>query len=332
MSSNQKSTQSSSTTPTEELERQSGSQSKNQTESEQSKAATSAAGSAPLRLTIPTGRIQEKVVGLLELIGVKLAKDGRSYKPTCISDTGIEIKMLKGQNIPNLVALGRHDIGFAGYDWVTEQRADVVEVLDLEFDPVRIVVAVPEALAESNNYRKLDRQLVVASEYRQLTTDFIARQNLNAVFLQTFGATEALPPEDADMIVDNTATGTTLKANRLVIIETLMTSTTRFIANKAAYANKEKRRKIDELAMLMQASLRAREKVLLEMNVSKEDFERLVNDLPCMRAPTISELYNGDGYAVKIAVSSKEVPALIPKLVALGARDILEYKLQKIVM
>jgi ATP phosphoribosyltransferase len=284
-----------------------------------------------LKLTIPTGRIQEKVVGLLEHIGVNLGKNGRSYKPTC-SSSGLEIKMLKAQNIPNLVALGRHDCGFSGFDWITEQQADVVEVLDLEFDPVRIVAAVPEELAENDNYKKLDRQLVVASEYRQLATDFIAHNKLNAVFLQTFGATEALPPEDADIIVDNTATGTTLRHNRLVEIETLMTSTTRFICNRQAYEDKDKRRKLEELAMLMQASLRARDKVLLEMNVAKEDFPRLVADLPCMRAPTISELYNGDGYAVKIAVSSKDVPSLIPKLVALGARDILEYKLQKIVI
>lgn len=288
-------------------------------------------GAAGLRLTIPTGRIQEKVLGLLDAIGVKMAKDGRSYKPTC-SENGIEIKMLKAQNIPNLVALGRHDCGFSGYDWITEQRADVVELLDLEFDPVRIVAAVPEYLAENDLYKTIDRQLVVASEYRQLSTDFIARNKLNAVFLQTFGATEALPPEDADIIVDNTATGTTLRHNRLVEIEVLMRSTTRFICNREAYESKEKRRKLDELTMLMQASLRARDKVLLEMNVAREDFERLVGDLPCMRAPTISELYNGDGYAVKIAVSSRDVPTLIPKLVALGARDILEYKLQKIVI
>lgn len=304
---------------------------KNTDEAQNAASNVCAADEALLKLTLPTGRIQEKVVALLEHIGVKLGKDGRSYKPTC-SSSDIEIKLLKAQNIPNLVALGRHDCGFSGFDWITEQRADVVELLDLQFDPVRIVAAVPEELAENDSYKKLDRQLVVASEYRQLATDFIERNKLNAVFLQTFGATEALPPEDADIIVDNTATGTTLRHNRLVEIEVLMKSTTRFICNRQAYEDKEKRRKLDELTMLMQASLRARDKVLLEMNVAKEDFQRLVSDLPCMRAPTISELYNGDGYAVKIAVSVQEVPTLIPKLVALGARDILEYKLQKIVI
>ncbi len=151
------------------------------------------------------------------------------------------------------------------------------------------------------------------------------------MFLQTFGATEALPPEDADMIVDNTATGSTLRANRLVIVDTVMRSTTRFFCNRHTLEDKNKRRKLEELTMLMKSALRAKEKVLLEMNVSTQDFKRLVAELPCMRAPTISELYNGDGYAIKIAVASKEVADLIPKIVALGGRDILEYRLEKIV-
>lgn len=286
---------------------------------------------APLRMTLPTGRIQQKVVALLDRIGVKLNRDGRSYKPDC-SNAELEIKLLKAQNIPKLVELGRHDCGFSGYDWIVEQQADIVQLLDLQFDPVRIVAAVPESLAEDERYKTLSRPLVVASEYRQLASNFIKKNKLNAVFLQTFGATEALPPEDADIIVDNTATGTTLRHNRLVEIETIMTSTTRFFCNRQALENPNKRRQLDELTMLMQSSLRAAEKVLLEMNVSKEDFSRLVVSLPCMRAPTVSELFDGQGFAVKVAVSADSVPGLIPKLVALGARDILEYKLQKIVV
>jgi ATP phosphoribosyltransferase len=122
-----------------------------------------------------------------------------------------------------------------------------------------------------------------------------------------------------------------LKANRLVIIEEIMKSTTRFICNRKAYENPIKRQKLDEMTMLMKSSLMAREKVLLEMNVSKEDFARVVADLPCMKSPTVSQLHNEEGFAIKVAVPSKEVPALIPRLVALGARDILEYRLEKIV-
>lgn len=284
-----------------------------------------------LKMTIPTGRIQEKVLNVLEQIGVSFSAKSRSYKPVC-KDAGIEAKLLKAQNIPSLVALGRHDCGFSGYDWIVEQEADVIELLDLGFDPVRIIAAIPQELADLGRERWSKRELIIASEYRRLTTDFIARNQLNAVFLQTFGATEALPPEDADMIIDNTATGSTLAANRLVIIDELMQSTTRFICNRQALEDPTKRRALEELTMLMQSALRARERVLLEMNVDGQDFERLVANLPCMKAPTISELYGGQGYAIKVAVPSATVKELIPRLVALGARDILEYKLEKIVI
>jgi ATP phosphoribosyltransferase len=182
----------------------------------------------------------------------------------------LEAKFLKAQNIPGLIALGRHDCGFTGYDWITEQGADVIELLDLEFDPVRIVVAVPEPVVDfiHDNGQTSIRPLVVASEYRRLAADYIERAKINAVFVQAFGATEALPPEDADIIIDNTASGATLKANRLVIIEEIMRSTTRFICNKEAYADPFKRRKLEEMKMLMESTLQARTKVLLEMNVS----------------------------------------------------------------
>ncbi len=285
-----------------------------------------------LKMTLPTGRIQEKVLKLLEQIGVTFQATSRSYRPTC-SDSAVQAKFLKAQNIPGLVALGRHDCGFTGFDWITEQEADVVEILDLEFDPVKIVVAVPEHLVElvENNGRNAERQLIIASEYRKLTADYIKRKGLNAVYVQAFGATEALPPEDADIIIDNTATGTTLRANRLVIVEEIMRSTTRFICNKKAYEDPAKRQKLEEMKMLMQSSVQAKSKVLLEMNVSNENFQRVVSAVPCMRAPTVMQLHNGDGYAIKIAVPAKDVPQLIPRLVALGATDILEYRLEKIV-
>jgi ATP phosphoribosyltransferase len=299
---------------------------------DQASASIAALPPGTLRMTIPTGRIQEKVLTLLKQIGLTFSStNGRSYRPKCTQD-GIQAKMLKAQNIPNLVALGRHDCGFTGGDWIAEQQADVIELLDLQYDPVRIVAAVPEEVAELGRAVWSKRSLIIASEYRTLTANYIERAGLNAVYVQTFGATEALPPEDADMIIDNTATGTTLAANRLVIVDELMRSTTRFICNRAALEDPVKRQKLEELTMLMQSALRAKEKVLLEMNVDKADLERLVANLPCMRAPTISELYNGQGYAIKVAVPAADVPQLIPRLVALGAQDILEYKLEKIVV
>ncbi|MGD9685152.1 MAG: ATP phosphoribosyltransferase [Candidatus Obscuribacterales bacterium] len=286
-----------------------------------------------LSMVIPTGRIQEKVLDLLGRIGLDFSRSGRSYRPAQ-KNAGVRAKMLKAQNIPELVALGRHDCGFSGYDWIRERRADVVELLDLGFDPVRIVAAVPEGLASSrdNKYRELGRPLVIASEYRELTATYIEQSGIDGIYLQTFGATEALPPEDADMIVDNTATGATLQANRLVIVDELLRSTTRFICNRRALADPVKKRLLDEMVMLMESSLRARAKVLLEMNVSSADLERIVKDLPCMKAPTVCQLYGEQGYAVKVAVPKAEVPALVPRLVALGARDILEYRLERIVV
>ncbi len=284
-----------------------------------------------LKMVLPSGRIQEKVVALLERVGLSFAKSGRSYRPRT-SQTGVVAKFLKAQNIPDLVALGRHDCGFSGLDWIVERQADVVELLDLGFDPVSIVAAMPENLAMESIPQRQERRLVIASEYRNLTLDYIKSKNLNADYVQTFGATEALPPEDADMIIDNTATGETIRQNRLVIVDTLLKSSTRFLCNKKALEDDQKRQKLEELVMLMKSALRANEKVLLEMNVSTDNFERLVAILPCMKAPTISELYKGSGYAIKVAVPSADCSQLIPKLVAFGATDILEYKLEKIVV
>jgi ATP phosphoribosyltransferase len=295
------------------------------------KTATELEVTPSLRMLLPTGRIQEKVLTLLGQVGINLSTKNRCYKPLC-KESGIEVKMLKAQNVPSLIALGRQDCGFSGYDWIVEQDAQVVELLDLGFDPVQIIAAIPDELAAQGRETWSRKRLVIASEYRRLSQMYIERNKLDAVFLQTFGATEALPPEDADMIVDNTATGSTLAANRLTVVDELMRSTTRFICNPAALEDPVKKKALEEIVLLMKSTLRAREKVLIEMNVDAQDFQRLVDNVPCMRAPTVSELYGGQGYAIKIAVPVAQVKDLIPKLVALGARDILEYKLEKIVI
>ncbi len=280
-----------------------------------------------VKIIVPKGRIQDKVMALLARVGAAIAVDGRALRPHC-QDPEIEAKILKPQNIPALVALGRHDCGFTGRDWVVEQGADVAEVLDLGVDPVRIVAAVPEGMAKTWKSRKL----VVASEYESIARGFIAAKGLDAVFVRSYGATEALPPEDADLVVDNTATGSTLRANRLEIVEEIMKSTTRFICSREALANPAKKSKIEELAMLMKSTLNAEERVLLEMNVSRERLDDVVRDIPCMKSPTVSPLHGEEGYAVKVAVPARDVPSLIPKLRAAGATDILEYRLEKIVV
>ncbi|MGE0435140.1 MAG: ATP phosphoribosyltransferase [Planctomycetota bacterium] len=281
---------------------------------------------SPLRLVVPKGRIQDRVVDLLGSIGCRVRfSTGRSYRPQC-SNKSVSVKLLKPRNVPELLELGRHDCGFTGHDWVVEYQSDVVEVLDLGYDPVQIVAAIPE---DSEIVRDDARPMVVATEYVGIATRWAAEQRIPARMIRTFGATEVFPPEDADMIVDNTSTGETLRANHLKIIGTLLASSTRFVASREAMADPTRRARIGELATLMESVLAARRKVLLEMNVPKDRFDVIVQGLPCMRSPTVSPLWGEQGYAVKIAVDRDDVPALMIKLRAMGATDILEYELAK---
>jgi ATP phosphoribosyltransferase len=165
-----------------------------------------------------------------------------------------------------------------------------------------------------------------------LTRDFLKKEGFRYKFLRTYGATEVFPPEDADMIIDNTATGNTLREHKLKIYKVIMESTTRFIAGRQTLKDPWKRNKIEELRMLFQSVLDARERVMLEMNVPREKFDRIVKILPCMRSPTVAPLYGEKGFAVKIAVKRSEVVKLIPRLKKLGATDILEYEFRKVVV
>jgi ATP phosphoribosyltransferase len=287
---------------------------------------------SPLKLVIPKGRLQDKTVALLESIGIYLTFSTRSYRPLC-SDPGIEVKLLKPQNIPSLLAMGRHDAGFAGHDWLLENDLEhspnIQELLDLGYNKVRLIAAVPDELAQHDRWKQMP--LVVASEYTTIAQRYLSEKGLNAVLIKSHGATEALPPEDADMIIDNTSTGATLVANHLTIVDEILQSTTRFFASQVAMDDPAKREKLEQLRMLMQSTLNAQRRVLLEMNVSAEDLEKLVTHLPAMRSPTVASLYGQEGYAVKVAVPSKDVSVLIPQLLAFGARDILEYRLEKLV-
>lgn len=281
-----------------------------------------------LRVVIPKGRIYENVARLLSDAGIVFKIDERGYRPI-VSDTEIEIKILKPQNIPDLVELGSYDIGFTGYDWIVESGADVIELLDLKFDPVKVVAAIPEKIMHVNLHR---RKIAVASEYENIARKFLEKEKYSYIFLRTYGATEVFPPDDADMIIDNMATGRTLEAHNLHVIATLLESSTRFIANRRAYKDLWKGEKIRELKMLFQAILDASERVILEMNVPNDKFEKIVKMLPCMKSPTVAPLYGQEGYAVKVAVKKTEVKKLIPLLKKLGATDILEYEIRKVVV
>jgi ATP phosphoribosyltransferase len=239
------------------------------------------------------------------------------------------VKLLKPQNIVEMLGAGTRDIGFAGADWVAEKQADLVELLDTGLDPVRIVAAASETLLESG--RLPDRHLVVASEYERLTRDWIAARGLDASFVHSYGATEVFPPEDADIIVDNTATGETLAANGLAIVEELMPSSTRLYASPGAVADPEKKSAIDGVVLSLRSVLEARKRAMLELNVSLQDLDAVIEALPSMREPTVAMLHGGTGMAVKAAVPRGDLPRLIPLLKQLGATDIAVSRLEQIV-
>ncbi|MDR2210366.1 MAG: ATP phosphoribosyltransferase [Spirochaetaceae bacterium] len=280
-----------------------------------------------LRILIPKGRIFENVSRLFAEAGFPLAMTDRTYRPRVAADW-LDAKIMKPQNVGELLELGSHDAGFTGVDWILESAADVQEMLDLGFDRVRIVAAVPAELDEQALRKK---KLVVATEYVNLAGSWLKKQGYDYRILRTYGATEVFPPDDADMIIDNTSTGQTLQDNGLRIVAAILESSTRFVVSKAALENREKRSRIEELAMLFKAVLDGRERVMLEMNFPKQGFEEIVPSLPAMRSPTVSPLYGEKGYAVKIAVKKDEIPGLIPRLKKLGAGDIVEYDLRKVV-
>jgi len=280
-----------------------------------------------LRILIPKGRIFDNVSRLFAEAGFPIALSDRTYRPALGADW-LDAKIMKPQNVGELLELGSHDAGFTGIDWIRESGADVHEVLDLGFDKVRIVAAVPQDYDEA---KLRSKKLVVATEYVNLAEQWLKSSGYQYRILRTYGATEVFPPDDADMIIDNTSSGQTLKDNGLKIIATLLESSTRFVASKDALANAEKKRRIDELAMLFSAVLDGRDRVMLEMNIPKEQFESLAS-LPAMRSPTVAPLYGDAGFAVKIAVKKHEVPDIIPKLKKLGAIDIVEYDLRKVVL
>jgi ATP phosphoribosyltransferase len=280
-----------------------------------------------LSVVIPKGSIFESVTRLMNDVGIDVHVNDRAYRPL-VSDPELEIKIMRPQNIPELIELGSHDAGFTGFDWIAETNADVMQVLDLGLDPVKIVAAIPKGI-DPRDLRT--RRIVVASEYEHVSKKFLDHEGYDYVFLRTYGATEVFPPDDADMIIDNTSSGRTLIEHDLIVLATLMTSSTRFIANKRSYEDPSKREKLDEMRMVFKAVLDARLRVMLEMNIPKERFNDVVSELPCMRAPTVSPLYNDQGFAVKIAVPRAEVSRLVPRLKKLGAMDIVEYDLRKVV-
>lgn len=275
---------------------------------------------APLRLALPKGRQQDQVISLLADAGVSVAMGGRAYRPT-VSLPAVETKLLKPQNVVEMLGADARDVGFAGADWAEEKSAPVVELLDTGLNPVRIVAAAPRELLDEQG-RLPRRPLVIATEYRRLTEAWIQRAGLDARVLTTCGATEVFPPEDADLIVDNTSTGSTLKANGLEVIAELFQSSTRLYASEEAAADPGRRARLDELTLLLRSVLDARQRMMLELNVAAADLDRVLDVLPSMRQPTIAALRGDAGFAVRAAVPRAAIADLVPRLKQLGGSDI----------
>ncbi len=289
---------------------------------------TSSSQERTIHLALPKGRMQDNVLRLLEDAGIRLTFDRRGYRPA-LSLPGFEAKLLKPQNIVEMLHLGSRDLGFAGADWVREKGAQLVELLDTGLDPVRIVAAATREFLVDG--RPPERTFVVATEYENLTRAWLAERGYRATIVRSYGATEVFPPEDADCIVDNTATGATLKANALVVFDELMRSSTRLYAHPRALEDRDKRARIEHFVLLLRSVLAARERVMLELNVAKDDLERVVAILPCMREPTIAPLHHDAGFAVKAAVPRARLPELIREIKARGGSDIVVLPIAQIV-
>lgn len=286
-----------------------------------------------LKILLAKGRIYESVYELLNDVGISIHLPDRTYFPTTNQDD-LAFQVVKPQITSALLAQNKADVGFSGKDWVYENgvQDDVEEIMDLGFDPVRIVAAIPE----TKDYDALLKgKVTIATEYQALTKKYIESKKIDGTIFRTWGTSEGFVQDTdealAQILIDNTSTGSSLRANRLKIVDTLMESSTRMYASKAAMADPAKKQKIMELKMLFEAVLAARSRVMLEMNVSKANFDALIKGIPSMKSPTVSPLFGDDGYAVKIAVKKSEVPTLLPKLRSLGATDILEYELRKVI-
>jgi ATP phosphoribosyltransferase len=283
---------------------------------------------APLRLGLPKGRMHDEVVRLMAEAGVEIRGGGRGYRPT-LSIAGFETKILKPQNIIEMLHEGSRDLGFAGSDWVEELgyaapgSDGLVEVLDTGLDRVRVVVAAPRPLVRDGRLTPpAGGPLRVAAEMPRLAQRWIDRAGLHAHVVRTYGATEVFPPEDADCIVDITATGETLRANGLEIIATITESSTKLYASRGAYEDPARRAGIDRLALLLGSVLEARSRVMVDLNVSAGDLDRVLELLPALREPTVSPLRGGKDFAVRAAVPRARVAELIPALRGRGATDL----------
>lgn len=293
-----------------------------------------------LKLGIPKGSLEESTVALFRRAGYEIRTSSRSYFPT-IDDPEIECMLIRAQEMARYVSDGVLDAGLTGMDWIEEhaighpEEAPLVPVCDLvyskqSFGKVKWVLAVPE---DSPVQKAEDLQgKRIATELVRVTKHWFEQKGTTVDVEFSWGATEVKPPVLADAIVEATETGSTLRANRLRIVDTLMESNTRLVANPAVMADAWKREKIETLALLLKAAIAAQGRVGLMLNVKRTDLEAVIAQLPALQRPTISSLSDADWVAVNTIVEEKTVRTLIPRLKAAGGQGIVEYPLNKIVL
>jgi ATP phosphoribosyltransferase len=286
-----------------------------------------------LRLGIPKGSLQEATLKMIRKAGWHVSVGGRSYIPT-FDDPEMEGLLIRAQEMAPYVARGILDVGLTGLDWITETGAEVITVADLLYAKeglrsVRWVVAVPE----NSDIKRVEdlHGKRIATELVNVTREFLKGRGVEAEVEFSWGSTEVKPPLLADAIVDLTETGNSLRANNLRIVETVLESTTKLIANPKAWQDPWKKRKIQNLALLLEGALVAEEKVGLKMNARRDSLDEVISILPAINTPTISHLTDKDWVAVDAIVDEKVVREIIPRLKRAGAQGIVEYPLNKVI-
>ncbi len=284
-------------------------------------------------LGIPKGNLQGTTIELFKKAGFNIIVSERSYKPK-IDDPEIECRLIRAQEIAKYVEQGVLDCGLTGKDWIMESRAEVMEIEELLYaksglGKIRFVIAVSKD-SQIKTIQDLNGKRI-ATELVNVTKDFLKKNKVNAEVEFSWGATEVKVPELVDAIAELTETGSSLEANNLRIIDVILESTTRLIANKNSMKDSWKKKKIREIALLLNGAIDALSKVGLKMNTERKNLSNLLAILPSLKNPTIAELSNKDWVAVEVIVEEKWVRKIIPKLKEAGAQGIVEYPLNKII-
>ena len=289
-----------------------------------------------LRLVLPKGSLEKVTMELFASADLPVLRTSSVNYRARIDDPRVsEVRILRPQEIPTYLEQGIFDLGISGRDWVEENSADVVSMAHLKYSkvtgrPVRLVVAVGEDsdIREPSDFSSGVR---VSTEYLNIARRYFGKLGVEANISLSYGATEAKIPDIVDCVLELTETGGALRAARLRIVDTVMVSHTELLANPAAHADEEKRRAMEQISVLLGGTLEARDNVLVKTNVSPEALSTVIDLLPCLKAPTVNELYEGRGFAVEAVVPKLVINTLIPELLNAGATDILELPLSKIV-